>query len=262
MAGARKLQLEIDRTLKKVEEGLEEFDALQAKVEACDTHALKMKLEEELKKELKKLQKHRDAVKGWSSGSEVKVKTPLLEARRNIELRMEAFKVIERESKMKAYSKEGLMRDAPLTAEDRRRMKTRDWMQTLTNKLSDEVEVLEAELEVLEEAAASSGGKKKATTEKSPEELLTQVIRSHKFHVDKLELLGRAVDAGEVDCDAVDALKGEAGETETERGRESAQRARERRSCKRCSEALPFLHHVRAPIPNPRPPPLSPSHRR
>lgn len=34
---------------------------------------------------------------------------------------MEAFKVIERESKMKAYSKEGLLRETPLTAEERRR---------------------------------------------------------------------------------------------------------------------------------------------
>ena len=60
MAGARKLQAEIDRTLKKVEEGVAEFDALQSKVEECEGQALKAKMEDELKKELKKLQKHRD----------------------------------------------------------------------------------------------------------------------------------------------------------------------------------------------------------
>ena len=145
MAGARKLQQEIDRTLKKVEEGLDDFDMGARKVETCDTPALKIKLEEDLKRELKKLQKQRDAIKGWAASTEVKVKTPLLDARRNIELRMERFKVIERESKMKAYSKEGLMRDTPLTAEDRRRLKTREWVDKLVNKLSDEAEVFEAE---------------------------------------------------------------------------------------------------------------------
>ena len=137
MAGARKLQLEIDRTLKKVEEGLEIFDMGARKVESCDTPALKIKLEEDLKKELKKLQKQRDSIKTWAASPEIKIKGPLLEARRNIELRMEQFKVIERESKMKAYSKEGLMRDTPLTADDRRRLKTREWVDKLVNALTD-----------------------------------------------------------------------------------------------------------------------------
>ena len=209
MASARKLQSEIDKTLKKVQEGLEMFDDMQAKLDASDTPSLKSKMEEELKRELKKLQKHRDSIKGWASSSEVKIKTPLLDARRNIELRMEAFKSIERDSKMKAYSKEGLMRDAPTTAEERRRAKTAQWMQTLANKLSDEAEVFEAELEALEEAGAS-GGKKKAPSaaEKSPEELLTRVIRTHRFHVDKLEALAMSVESGAVDPDEADALKG------------------------------------------------------
>lgn len=64
MAGARKLQAEIDRTLKKVEEGVAEFDSLQSKVEECEGQALKAKMEDELKKELKKLQKHRDRCGG------------------------------------------------------------------------------------------------------------------------------------------------------------------------------------------------------
>jgi CCR4-NOT transcription complex subunit 3 len=206
MAGARKLQAEIDRTLKKVEEGLELFDSGARKVETCDSASLKMKLEEELKKELKKLQKHRDSIKGWTSSSEVKIKTPLLDARASIEKRMELFKVIERESKMKAFSKEGLMRDAPLTAEDRRRHKSREWLHNMSNKLADEAEALEAELEALEEAAVGSSRKK--GVEKTPEEKIAQIIKNHKFHVDKLELLAKAVDTGDVDPDEADALKG------------------------------------------------------
>jgi CCR4-NOT transcription complex subunit 3 len=207
MAGARKLQGEIDKALKKVEEGLQVFDDLQETLEACETPSMKMKLEEDLKKELKKLQKLRDSVKGWAGSSEVKDKTKLLETRRNIEERMEKFKVIERESKMKAYSKEGLMRDTPLTPEDRRRMKTTEWMQKLVDEFNDELEAFEKDQEALEEAG---GGKKKGgpTGEKTPEELLASKLRSHSFHVEKLEELIKAVENGVADCDEVDSLRG------------------------------------------------------
>jgi len=210
MAGARKLQGEIDKTLKKVQEGLELFDDMRAKLDACDTPSLKTKMEEELKRELKKLQKHRDAIKGWASSSEVKIKTPnLLTARRDIEERMEAFKAIERESKMKAYSKEGLMRDAPTNPEERRRMKTKEWIQVLVDKLTDEMDAAEKELERLEEeAAGGGGGKKKPSAGMSAAELKMRVKTTHQFHVDKLELLMEALDAGRVDPDVADGLKG------------------------------------------------------
>jgi CCR4-NOT transcription complex subunit 3 len=70
--------------------------------------------------EIKKLQRFRDQIKAWAAGAEVKDTAPLLESRKNIERRMEAFKVVERETKTKAYSKEGLLRDEKLTPEERK----------------------------------------------------------------------------------------------------------------------------------------------
>lgn len=128
MAGARKLQNEIDTCLRAVTEGLRIFDDGARKVDLCDNPALKAKLEDNLKRELKKLQKFRDSIKGWAASTEVKEKGKLEEGRASIETRMERFKIIERESKMKAYSKEGLARDTPLTPEDRKRLKTREWV--------------------------------------------------------------------------------------------------------------------------------------
>ena len=61
-----------------------------------------------MKKEIKKLQRFRDQVKQWAASNDVKDKNPLLEARRRIEVEMERFKVIEKETKTKAFSKEGL----------------------------------------------------------------------------------------------------------------------------------------------------------
>jgi len=92
----------------------------------CEATHLKEKLEGELKKELKRLQKHRELVKNWANSADVKQKEPLLKARSQIERRMERFKALERESKTKAYSKQGLMReDEP---DDPEKAAMRDWL--------------------------------------------------------------------------------------------------------------------------------------
>ena len=62
----------------------------------------------DLKKEIKKLQRYRDQIKSWASSPDVKNKKPLLDARKQIEAEMERFKVLEKQTKTKAYSKEGL----------------------------------------------------------------------------------------------------------------------------------------------------------
>ena len=219
MAGARKLQAEIEKTMKKIEEGLAEFDSLRDSVVACESAGQKAKFEEELKKELKKLQKHRDAVKAWAASGDVKDKTKLVEAKGLIERRMEAFKLIERDSKTKQYSKEGLMRTADLTPEEKRRRTTTDWVDKLLDRLNDEAEEWEKEQEALEEdesqsgggggGGAGGGGKKKSSQEKSRVEVLTMAITSHRFHVEKLEQMRELTEAGRLDCDQVDSLKGE-----------------------------------------------------
>ena len=84
----------------------------------------------DLKKAIKKLQRYRDQIKSWVASNEVKNKTPLSDARKLIETvcvnlisvpcqlnggtdicwhqKMELFKMLEKEVKTKAYSKEGL----------------------------------------------------------------------------------------------------------------------------------------------------------
>ena len=61
----------------------------------------------DLKKEIKKLQRLRDQIKTWIGSSDIKDKDNLLEARRLIETKMEHFKICEKETKTKTYSKEG-----------------------------------------------------------------------------------------------------------------------------------------------------------
>jgi DNA-directed RNA polymerase subunit L len=82
---ARKTQQEIEKTFKKVAEGIATFESIYDKIKTATNTAQRDKLEENLKREIKKLQRFRDQIKSWAAGNEVKDKTPLLEQRRNIE---------------------------------------------------------------------------------------------------------------------------------------------------------------------------------
>jgi CCR4-NOT transcription complex subunit 3 len=82
---SRKTQQEIDKTFKKVTEGIQAFDGIYEKINSSTNTAQKDKLEDNLKRELKKLQRFRDQIKTWAAGNEVKDKGPLLEERKKIE---------------------------------------------------------------------------------------------------------------------------------------------------------------------------------
>jgi CCR4-NOT transcriptional regulation complex NOT5 subunit len=76
---------EIDKVLKKVAEGVEVFEGIFEKIQQSSNASQKEKLEGDLKKEIKKLQRYRDQIKSWISSNEVKDKKALLENRKLIE---------------------------------------------------------------------------------------------------------------------------------------------------------------------------------
>ena len=76
---------EIERTIKKVAEGVEVFESVFEKLSSTAAGPQKDKLEADLKKEIKKLQRYRDQIKTWAASNEIKDKKPLLENRKLIE---------------------------------------------------------------------------------------------------------------------------------------------------------------------------------
>jgi CCR4-NOT transcription complex subunit 3 len=82
----RKLQQEIDKTFKKVTEGIAAFDAIYDKISSSSNAGQKDKLEDNLKREIKKLQRLRDQIKTWAAGNEIKDKQPLQDERKKIEV--------------------------------------------------------------------------------------------------------------------------------------------------------------------------------
>ncbi|XP_023327096.1 CCR4-NOT transcription complex subunit 3 isoform X2 [Eurytemora carolleeae] len=204
MAGARKLQAEIDRCLKKVTEGVEKFEETWTKVHNASNQNQKEKYEEDLKKEIKKLQRLRDQIKSWLTSGEIKDKTILLENRKLIETQMERFKVVERETKTKAYSKEGLTASMRLDPAERERAEVIQWLNSCIETLNIQVDQFEAEIESL-----NCGGKRKKGRNEDNARLeeCQMWVEKHRDHIQKLETLLRMLDNTQVESGVIRDIK-------------------------------------------------------
>lgn len=199
MSANRKLLAEIQQVLKKVEEGIELFEEIWDKVYAAEQQSLKEKYETDLKKEIKKLQRLRDQIKSWISGNDIKDKTQLIEARKNIETKMEQFKICEKDTKTKAYSKEGLAREAKVDPKDALKEEKRSWLNDCIDKLNDLINSIELEKEKL----TSGRGKNK---NKDQLEKIENRIQKNKWHIARLELIIKLMDSGDLDPSSLEAI--------------------------------------------------------
>lgn len=206
MAATRKLQAEIDRCLKKVAEGVEKFEDTWQKVHNASNANQKEKYEEDLKKEIKKLQRLRDQIKTWLASGEIKDKSTLMDNRKLIETQMERFKIVERETKTKAYSKEGLTSAARMDPAERERAEMSQWLNHCIETLNIQSDQFEAEIELLQ--VAGTGKRKKASKEDTAKQEECQSwLDKHRDHIQKLETLLRMLDNCTVDVNQVKDIK-------------------------------------------------------
>ncbi|XP_009399328.2 general negative regulator of transcription subunit 3-like isoform X7 [Musa acuminata AAA Group] len=206
MGASRKLQGEIDRVLKKVQEGVDVFDSIWNKVYDTENANQKEKFEADLKKEIKKLQRYRDQIKTWIQSSDIKDKKvsasyeqALMDARKLIEREMERFKVCEKETKTKAFSKEGLGQQPKTDPKEKAKSETRDWLNNVVGDLESQIDNFEAEVEGL-------SVKKGKTRPPRLTHLETSIAR-HKAHILKLELILRLLDNDELSPEQVNDVK-------------------------------------------------------
>ncbi|XP_028141740.1 CCR4-NOT transcription complex subunit 3 isoform X3 [Diabrotica virgifera virgifera] len=203
MAATRKLQGEIDRCLKKVTEGVDTFEDIWQKVHNATNSNQKEKYEADLKKEIKKLQRLRDQIKSWIASAEIKDKSILMDNRKLIETQMERFKVVERETKTKAYSKEGLGAAQKLDPAQKERDDIQYWLTSSIAKLNIGSDSLESEIEQL-----LSNKKKKLDKDKQDRiEDLKSRLDKHKFHIRKLETLLRMLDNMSVEVQQIKNIR-------------------------------------------------------
>ncbi|KAL5219071.1 hypothetical protein ABZP36_019755 [Zizania latifolia] len=199
MGASRKLQGEIDRVLKKVQEGVDVFDSIWNKVYDTENANQKEKFEADLKKEIKKLQRYRDQIKTWIQSSEIKDKKALMDARKQIEREMERFKVCEKETKTKAFSKEGLGQQPKTDPKEKAKAETRDWLNNVVSDLENQIDTFEAEIEGFSIKKGKQRHPRLVHLEKS--------ITRHKAHIKKLESILRLLDNGELSPEQVNDVK-------------------------------------------------------
>ncbi|KAG4401821.1 hypothetical protein GLYMA_02G071300v4 [Glycine max] len=206
MGASRKLQGEIDRVLKKVQEGVEVFDSIWNKVYDTDNANQKEKFEADLKKEIKKLQRYRDQIKTWIQSSEIKDKKvsasyeqALVDARKIIEREMERFKICEKETKTKAFSKEGLGQQPKTDPREKAKSETRDWLNNVVGELENQIDNFEAELEGLSVKKGKNRPPRLTHLETS--------ITRHKAHIKKCEFILRLLDNDELSPEEVNDVK-------------------------------------------------------
>ncbi|EER02289.1 hydroxyproline-rich glycoprotein DZ-HRGP, putative [Perkinsus marinus ATCC 50983] len=212
MSASRKLQATIDVTLKKVDEGIDEFQQVWRKVEESQNQNQREKNQIDLKKEIKKLQRFREDIMKWINGTEVKDKGKLTESRRKIEVEMERFKEFERESKTKPFSFMGLQAQDRLDPAEQKRMETRSRLEEYVDQLKQQNDEYTAEIEkIVGEGGREKGKKKKSKSSKLSSADSTRVaelkiwIARHQWHQAKLEQLIRKLDNEEdVDYDELE----------------------------------------------------------
>jgi CCR4-NOT transcription complex subunit 3 len=149
-------------------------------------------------------QRLRDQIKTWVASSEIKDKRQLLENRKLIETQMERFKVVERETKTKAYSKEGLGAAQKLDPAQRERDDMNNWLSVSIDSLNIQLDQFESESEALQLAQKKS---KKDREKQDRIDELKGWVEKHRYHIKQLETLMRMLDNETVEVDQIKKIK-------------------------------------------------------
>jgi len=115
---------------------------------------------------------------------------------------MERFKVVERETKTKAYSKEGLGAAQKLDPMTRERDELTNWLAASIDSVQVQMDQFESEIELIMAA-------KKKRLDKEKQDRLDELkvyLEKHKFHMSKLETLMRMLDNLAADPNAVSSM--------------------------------------------------------
>ena len=183
MSKARQLHQEIEKKISLVEEGCTNFHQTLKKIQGAVTQTQKERFETELKKEIKKLQRLRENLRNYES-QESRYKSKITEARRKIEELMELHKQTERESKTKAFSKEGLLINPKPDPHEEEKEEMRDMIKTLQGDFQDKINAKEIEINKVR-----NGKNKNNNHEENNKQL-----KALKYHFEKLELVLRSIE--------------------------------------------------------------------
>lgn len=117
---------------------------------------------------------------------------------------MERFKVLERETKTKAYSKEGLGAAQKLDPAQREKEDLCSWITSSIESLNIQIDQFESEIESI---SVHLRKKKNDKDKQERIEKLKTSVDKHKYHINQLETLMRMLDNSTIDVHQVKSIK-------------------------------------------------------
>jgi CCR4-NOT transcription complex subunit 3 len=189
MSKSRQIQQEVDKKLSLVEEGCSTFNQLLRKIQTAATQTQKERFESDLKKELKKLQRIRDSLRSLES-QDSRNKSRIVEAKRKIEELMELHKQAERESKIRTYSKDGLLTPPKVDQLEEEKQEMREMIRATQNSFQDKINVKETELD-------------RTRNNRLKQEEINKHLRALNYHFEKLEYALRSIENDSASFDLI-----------------------------------------------------------
>lgn len=209
----RKLQQEFDKTNKKIAEGLSLFDDVYEKALTTELSSQRDKFEGDLKKEIKKLQRLRDQLKQWLSDTSIKLdKNLLLENRGKIENAMDRFKDLEKISKIKQFSNEGLELSSKKKlprfgdANEEKKEEAFNYISDIRDQLASQSELLESDVHHYTTQLKKAKASNSYTLTNQIEDAKAKIERN-VFHLTQLEKILRSLENEELKPEEVDKIK-------------------------------------------------------
>lgn len=194
----RKLQQEIDKVFKKINEGLEIFNSYYERHESCTNNpSQKDKLESDLKREVKKLQRLREQIKSWQSSPDIKDKDSLLDYRRSVEVAMEKYKAVEKASKEKAYSNISLKKSDTLGPQEKEIKDVSDYLSQQIDEIERQYEAAQVEIDRL--LVLNKKKKTASTANEEKKDQLKALQLRYRWHQQQMELALRLLANEELD---------------------------------------------------------------
>lgn len=200
----------METVFKKIHEGLDLFNYYFSRHEASNNDLQREKLESDLKKEIKKLQKFRDQIKNWQGNDSLEATIApqkLQEHRRLVEEAMECYKEVEKNSKMKSFSNQSIMlasldqggRELSLEA-----LEAYEFLSGVVDDLNEQNEGLDDEYEKLSQKKARKSAL--SAVEERKQEIETFKLRN-EMHIEEIETVMSYLKTRKVCVDLVLAIQ-------------------------------------------------------
>ncbi|KAI5960643.1 NOT3 [Candida pseudojiufengensis] len=236
-----------DIIFKRIQEGLQDFNYHYERYESLtnteddsDNQREKEKLANDLKKEIKKLQKYREQIKHWLSNDAVNTlgpvgtsySTKLTENKSSIEVAMETYKFVEKQTKLKTFSNQSIMMtfidslngdddddesDEDESSDEENENEYEDLSQETVDSIiffKDAISQLRDQTDKYvheyEKLATKKLRKNNLSTIEAKKEKISSTIANNKFHKKKLRKLIKTLKNGMItEFNLIFALKGD-----------------------------------------------------